>query len=403
MEGMIWGVVAMVVKDLVKQPYLKGRDYQRNVRQVYRDVDNLNIAMDHVKANCKPEDMETGPYAPFIKRAARQLRDAYRTMDEVYPLRPSTSRLVEYSSKPGGEMHLLDIGKEANQTARGLNDLLSEIRFAKIGGSKEEDSSEGQGSDKEGVSQSSPQPAPYPTAYDMLFAENASSSGSSAGPRTMYSDQSSLFDHTIIRPSSIHSPSSDSSQSDRRRSSSARHRRHSSARKPPSSWNNSRPLGSISEGDRERALDNLQYGIDQVLDAADEEHESEAMGYLEHALMQVVRLQKTQGFTGCWADEDLGDAVEDLDYAMVSLVGAKSEREKKHGLKRLSHALEDVDIALLERQRHKKRDPGCRQHRSASKSKSSSPTGRALNQPPTSSSMKRRQSAHGKSRRYSMH
>lgn len=60
----MWGVAAMVVKDVVKNPYLKGRDYERNVRQVYRDVDNLRITMDQVKTNCAGEDLENGPYSP---------------------------------------------------------------------------------------------------------------------------------------------------------------------------------------------------------------------------------------------------------------------------------------------------------------------------------------------------
>lgn len=410
MEGMFWGVAAMVVKDAVKQQYLKARDYARNVRQVYRDVDNLSIAVDHVKANCQPEDLDAGPHAPFIRRAERQLRDAYRTLDKVYPLKPSTSKLVEYASRPGGEMHLLDIGKEANQTARGLGDLLSEIRFAKIGGgSKDESSSEEQGPG-DTPPQSSPQPAPFPTAYDMLlYQSNAFPPDGSGSPRTTNSDQSSLFDHTVVQPSSIYSPSTDSSRSGRRRSSSARQRRRDPspaagerAGDPPSSRKDPRPLGPLfgDRVDREHALDSLQDGIEQVLGACDEDREGEAMGYLERALSEVIRLQKTRGFAGCRADEDLGDAVEELDHAMTGLAGAGDEREKKRGLRRLGRALEEVDAALAERQRHKERGSDCRRHRIAAKS--SSPVGRALVEPPRHGGTKRRQSTQGRGRRYSV-
>lgn len=396
MEGLFWGVAAMVVKDAVKQQYLKGRDYERNVRQVYRDIDNLKITMAHVKVNCGDEDLETGPHAPFIQRAERQLQDAYRTLKRHYPRKPGLSKLIDYASTPGAEMHLLDIGKEANQTARGLGDLLSEIRFAKIGKAKEEPSQNKTSPNTKAL------PSPRLPLYDMTIYENAISEGSSS-PRSMGSDQSSLFDRPIIRSSSTHSRSSStSSRPPRRSSSSSRSRSHSVHEQkqrslPPPSWPSSQPLEAILESgrDREHALDNLQIGIDNVLEVCgDEEHEAEAMQYLERALTEVLRLQKTQGFTGSRVDEDLGDAVEDLDDAMNSLVGAKNEKEKKYAMKRLSHALEDVDIALAERQKYKDREP-LLQPRQATRSHSSHKA--------THGSVRRKQESRERSRRYSIY
>lgn len=363
MEGMLWGVAAMVVKDAVKQPYLKGRDYERNVRQVYRDIDNLKITMDHVKVNCQDEDLENGPYAPFIKRAERQLKDAYRTLKKSYPRKASLSFLAQYASTPGAEMHLLDIGKEANQTARGLNDLLSEIRFAKIG-KPPPDQDKAQGQDAKSSpkgSASSPQEGVPPTprsVRDMALYENAVSDDSS-----MASEQSSLFDRDLIRPSSGHSPSTSNSSHPRKRSSTSRRNRSQSINEktrkalPSSPFSKPQRLDVILESgaERELALDNLQIGIDNVLDSVDEEHEGEAMDYMEHALAEVLRIQKTQGFVGSEFDEDLGDAVEDLDESMKSLLGARNDKEKKYAMKRLSHALEDVDHALAERQKYKER------------------------------------------------
>lgn len=396
MEGMLWGVAAMVVKDAVNQQYLKGRDYERNVRQVYRDIDNLKITMAHVKVNCGDEDLDTGPHAPFIQRAERQLRDAYRTLKRDYPRKPGLSKLLDYASTPGAEMHLLDIGKEANQTARGLGDLLSEIRFAKIGKSKEEPPRDKMSAHPAALA------SPHTPLYDMTVYENALSEGS-VSPQSMASDQASLFDHSIVRPSSIHSPSSSTSSQSRRRSSSLRSRRHSISEPkqkslPPSTWPKSRPLEVILEGgrDREHALDNLQIGIDNVLEACDDEHEAEAMDYLERALAEVLRLQKTRGFAGSRADEDLGDAVEDLDDAMNSLVDAKNGKEKKYAMKRLSHALEDVDMALAERQKDKEREP---EHRPRQITQS-----HASHKPPTThGSVRRKQESRERSRRYSMY
>lgn len=413
MEGLFWGVMAMVVKDTLKQQYIKGRDYERNVRQVYRDVDNLKITMAHVRTNCQPEDLETGPHALFIQRAERQLHDAYRMLKKHYPRTASTSRLMEYSSTPGAEMHLLDIGKEANQTARGLGDLLAEIRFAKIGKAKAGDEKK---PPADGAQPIAAPPARHSMSseYDMALYEHAiASSPTASSPRSMASDASSLFDHPHVRPSSIHSPSSSISStrhsSRRRRSHSASNKKHD-ALPPTSSRYNSRPLDAILESGqlREHALDNLQYRINHVKTAPEDEDDV-AMEKLERALAEVLRLQKAEGgfAGGSQADEDLGDAVEDLDDAMNELVGARGEKERKYALKRLSHALEDVDSALSERQRIKKEEDeslegGRRQRRMSNspskgkKSHSSSSSGHH-----THGSLRRKQESRERSRRYS--
>lgn len=409
MEGMLWGVAAMVVKDAVKQPYLKGRDYERNVRQVYRDVDNLRITMDHVKINCGDEDLERGPYAPFIKRAERQLKDAYRTLKKNYPRKAGLSFLAQYASTPGAEMHLLDIGKEANQTARGLGDLLSEIRFAKIGKPPEEEKTPPQDAAPP-ANASRPRESPSsPSVYDMAVYENAVSDSSS-----MASEQSNMFDRDLIRPSSArHSRSNSTSIQPRKRSSSSRrprsqsissHNSHNRKTLPSSPFNKPQRLDVILESgaEREHALDNLQIGIDNVLDSVDEEHEGEAMEYMEHALAEVLRIQKTQGFTGSQFDEDLGDAVEDLDESMKSLMVARGEKEKKYAMKRLSHALEDVDHALAQRQKHKDRVAKQRLRQLAAE-----PADRDVslhNQQPTRGKLRRQNtSSDNRSRRYSMY
>lgn len=409
MEGMLWGVAAMVVKDAVKQPYLKGRDYERNVRQVYRDVDNLKITMDHVKVNCQDEDLENGPYAPFIKRAERQLRDAYRTLKKNYPRKAGLSFLAQYASTPGAEMHLLDIGKEANQTARGLGDLLSEIRFSKIGKPPPKDTSQRGPPAPRDI----PQPqqvgvSPSPV-YDMAVYENAISDGSSSSssPGSMQSEQSSLFDRDLVRPTNVLSPSS-STSSPRKRSVSSRRARSQStseSRKalPASPFTKPQRLDVILEGgaERELALDNLQIGIDNVLTSVDDEHEEEAMDYMEHALAEVLRLQKTKGFAGSPLDEDLGDAVEDLDDSMKSLMGAKSDKEKKYAMKRLSHALEDVDHALAERQKHKERVAKQRLRQVAAEPEADREMPTHM---PTRGKLRRQNtSSDNKSRRYSMY
>lgn len=422
MEGMFWGVAAMVVKDAVKQPYLKGRDYERNVRQVYRDVDNLKITTDHVRSNCTAEDLTTGLHAHFIRRAEAQLRDAYRTLDREYPRKASLSKLMEYASTPGAEMNLLDIGKEANQTARGLGDLLSEIRFARMGKSKEE------GKPKEGEKNAKPPRSPsppagsndmtrmpilhpsHPAAYDMSLYGGQQQPGGIlsdgfGSPRSLSSgDQDSLFDRPGLRPSSIYSPLSSSPSESSQGSSSSRsrhrhqsqshshghghsdkkkrahHHHHTTKKQPtlpqPSSQQHqpfddlikSSSSSSSRARERELALDNLQYGIDNALRAqassnanggAEEEgEEEEAMEYLEHALHQVLRLQRKSSSssptttTTNQVDQDLYDAVEDLDAAMKGLVAARSDRDKKHALKRVSRALEVLDAALSRRKRY---------------------------------------------------
>lgn len=427
MNGMLWGVAAMVVKDAIKQPYLKGRDYERNVRQAYRDVDNLKITLEHVRANCTPEDLTTGPHAVFIRRAEIQLKDAYRTLDREYPRKAGFSRLLEHASTPGAEMALLDIGKEANQTARGLSDLLSEIRFARMGKAK-------QGGDK-GLKDaneknprsssrahkdhttsprrcpspkrfsSSPKGTPilhpsHPAAYDMdLYGgvRNMESDGFGS-PRSLSSgDRDSLFDRPGLKPSSVYSPPSSTGDSSQGSSSSRskhmqHHRHHHSSREktrrastqkqnllqpssPPSSW----PKTQNSWGEtmkshsrtreRELALDNLQHGIDNALRAQascsgsdghyQQQEEEEAMEYLEYALGEILRLSHSSSTgrhpnkTPQSVDQDLCDAVEDLDQAMKGLVAARSDKDKKYALRRVSRSLEVLDAALAERKKVK--------------------------------------------------
>lgn len=320
MEGVLWSVAAMVVKDAAKQQYLKGRDYERNVRKVYRDVDNLSIMVNQVKANSHAggaladNTIKTGPHALFVKRAEKQLRHSYRTLQREYSRdRPSLSRLVEHASTPGAEMRLLDIGTAARQTARGLGDLLSEMRFARLGSLEIE---------KEGT-------RPPPQRH-----QPAAQEGGGAWARL--------------------APRHSSSSSDK--------------------WMPLAVALDASSGyrDREHALDNLQHGIEQVLEACDDEHEAEAMAYAQHALAEVLRLQKSSdglgaaGGGGCPVDEELGGAVEDLDGAMRSLLllmgGAESgeekekEKEKKEAMRRLGRALDDVDAALVARQAYRERE-----------------------------------------------
>lgn len=359
MEGLVYGVAAMIVKDVLKTPYLKGRDYERNVRQVYRDVDNLQITLDQTKSNCEGQSLSK-PHAEFVKRAEKQKRDAYRTLRKNYPRHASKSWLFEYASTPGAEMNLLDIGKEANQTAKGLNDLLAEIRFSKIGGDK--------GDDKENAEEKEKPKEKSPTRPSLDLSRVSSGdtpSKGSSSPRSMSSRHSSVFSPIPIQPTGIYSPpSSTSSFSDpsRRRSTSSARRsgsNHLGHRKQelltPSSWPKSNPFETIMESghDREQALDNLQYGIDQVLSAVDKEHEYEAMVFLEHSLKEVLRLQRSQGFSGSQMGEDLGDAVEELDMAMRNLVAAKNDKQKDRALRGLSYALESVDVALYARRKQK--------------------------------------------------
>ncbi|KAI7773305.1 hypothetical protein LA080_011341 [Diaporthe eres] len=362
MEGLVYGVAAMIVKDMLKTPYVKGRDYERNVRQVYRDVDNLQITLDQTKSNCEGQSLSK-PHAEFVKRAEKQKRDAYRILRKNYPRYASTSQRFEYASTPGAEMNLLDIGKEANQTAKGLNDLLAEIRFAKIGGDKGDDKDKENNEGKEKEKDKSPSRPSLDVSR--VQSGDAPSRGSSS-PRSMSSRHSSVFSPIPIQPTGIYSPpSSTSSLSDptRRNSTSSSRRRsqsnhlghHKQELLTPSSWPKTNPFDTIMETGREReqALDNLQYGIDQVLSAVDQEHEYEAMVLLEHSLKEVLRLQRSQGFTGSQMGEDLGDAVDELDLAMRTLVAAKSDKQKDRALKDLSCALESVDAALYARRKQK--------------------------------------------------
>lgn len=365
MEGMLWGVAAMCVKDAVKQPYIKGRDYQRNVRQVYRDVDNLSIAVEHVKSNCQGDDIPSGAQALFIKRAEKQLRDAYRTLKRDYPRKLGLSGLMEYSTTPGGEMNLLDIGKEANQTAKGLGDLLAEIRFAKLGKKpKDEEDPE-----KAAMKEEAPPPRRRLPRFDVPKYESAFFDDAS-------SDQASVSNPSVTGSWSPPSPSTSPPDQSRKRPKAVRKRSYSASDHVPvrdrllpptsssgrpwklegggSSSSSSSPAGQ-GRRDRERALDNLQLGVDHVLEADDEEEEAAAMAHLQRSLIDVLRVQQTQGFAGDPFDGALGDAVEDLDDALSNLVTAATEKEKGHALKRVSRAFEDVDKALVQRRKHKER------------------------------------------------
>lgn len=370
----MYGVAAMIVKDMLKTPYIKGRDYERNVRQVYRDVDNLQITLDQTKSNCEGQSLSK-PHAEFVKRAEKQKRDAYRILRKNYPRYASKSQLLEYASTPGAEMNLLDIGKEANQTAKGLNDLLAEIRFAKIGGDKGDDK------DKENEEKDKKKDkSPTRPSLDLSRVQSGDSpSRGSSSPRSMSSRHSSVFSPIPIQPTGIYSPpSSTSSFSDpkRRNSTSSSRRRsqsnhvghHKQELLTPSSWPKTNPFETIMETGREReqALDNLQYGIDQVLSAVDQEHEYESMVYLEHSLKEVLRLQRSQGFTGSQMGEDLGDAVDELDLAMRNLVASETDKQKDRALKELSYALESVDVALYARRKQKEADSRRGQHEHAS-------------------------------------
>lgn len=363
----MYGVAAMIVKDMLKTPYVKGRDYERNVRQVYRDVENLQITLDQTKSNCEGLSLSK-PHADFVKRAEKQKREAYRILRKNYPRHATKSHLLEYASTPGAEMNLLDIGKEANQTAKGLNDLLAEIRFAKIGGDKGDDKEK----EKEGKDKHKDK-SPTRPSLDLSNIHKAPSRDSST-PGSMSSHHSSVFSPIPIQPSSIYSPpSSTSSFGDptRRHSTSSRRRSQTNhlGHHPkqqlltPSSWPKTNPFETtiIETGrEREQALDNLQHGIDQVLGAVDQEHENEAMAYLEHALNEVLRLQQrgSGSHSGLSVGEDLGDAVDELDLAMRNLVAAGTDRQKDRALKALSLALEDVDVALYARRKRKEQRGG---------------------------------------------
>lgn len=428
MEGLFWGVAAMVVKDALKQPYMKGRDYERNVRQVYRDVDNLKITMSHVRTNCTPEDLTTGPHATFIRRAESQLRDSYRTLEREYPRKAGLSRLMEHATTPGAEMNLLDIGKEANQTARGLGDLLSEIRFARMGKSKQDGKKDDQTSSSpsplplradrqpdhrraaskpRGVSLLRPEPSPL--AGPDMYGVHSDGFGS---PRSLSSGdrEGGFFDRPGLQPSGVYSPplsvpsdnshvssSSSSSSSRRRQRHRSRDRRELTAAAQEKHnllpLQQYEPLEDILKSksrarEREAALDNLQYAIDNALrtqassfsaerheDAEQAQEEEDAMQVLEYALYQVLHLQRKASRSpystlstttssgsgsgsdhGSSVDQDLFDAVEDLDEAMKALVAAaRSERDKKSLLRRVSRALEALDAALAERKRYQAR------------------------------------------------
>lgn len=428
MNAMLLGVAGMLLKDAIKQPYLKGRDYERNVRQAYRDVDNLQITLHHVRAHCAPADLTTGPHAAFIRRAQGQLREAYRTLDRAYPRKAGLARLLEHASTPGAEAALLDIGKEACQTAKGLGDLLAEIRFARAGNKAKEEGHKGlKGTTR--IFHSSHPTTAYEGDMDLYGTGGEVGSDGFGSPHSLSSgDRDSLFDRPGLQPSSIYSaPSSaggDTSCSPRGRhnrrhhhrshsgstSSSGSHKKnnkahaHSSANKtqqhllqPPPPSSSSWPLDATRrshsrrarERERELALDNLQHGIDKALRAQQansssrsgrdgqgrqqEEEEQQAMEYLEYALGEVLRLSSSSFSSSTESkgqqqdkavppsvDQDLCDAVGDLDGAMQALVAARSDRDKKRALRRVSRALEVLDAALAERKRYQEAAAGRR-------------------------------------------
>lgn len=443
MNAMLLGVAGMLLKDAIKQPYLKGRDYERNVRQAYRDVENLQITLQHVRAHCAPADLTTGPHAAFIRRAQGQLREAYRTLDRAYPRKAGLARLLEHASTPGAEAALLDIGKEACQTARGLGDVLAEIRCARAGNkAKEEGDKWFKGTTP--IFHSSHPTTAYEGDMDLYGSGGEVGSDGFGSPHSLSSgDRDSLFDRPGLQPSSIYSaPSSaggDNSCSPRGRhnrshhhrshggstsSSSSSHKKnnkahaHSSANKtqqhllqPPPPSSSSWPLDAtrkshsrrVRERERELALDNLQHGIDKTLRAQQahsssrsgrdgqeqqqtEKEEQQAMEYLEYALGEVLRLSSSSFSSSTESrgrqqdkavppsvDQDLCDAVGDLDGAMQALVAARSDRDKKRALRRVSRALEVLDAALAERKRYQEEAAtGRRMRRKGGRPRSSS-------------------------------
>lgn len=321
------------------------RDYERNVRQARRDLDNLRIALDHIKATAekggkKDGPLSSGPAADFVKRAVKQLKDGYRTIDRDYPKRPSMSRRLEYATHPGAEMHLLDIGKEANQTARTLNDLLSELRFASLGGDKGD-----KDKDKEKEKEKPRQMAQWEEAV-------------SDSPRSS-SPNSSVFSRSPVRPSSVTSPVSSARSS----GSSHRHRsrRSTSVSQRPSYLIPSQPLELPLGGmvptirHKEQALDNLQDGIDLVMSAYNKKQEGKAMEYLEHSIKEVLKLQRNKELNRSHYDADVGDAVEELDYVLKHVADAETDDDDEYSMQQVASALEDVENSLQKRQRHQRR------------------------------------------------
>lgn len=90
-------------------------------------MENLNIALENIKQH-KLE----GASLDFVHKAEKQYKRSVDVLDRFYPPSLPATRLLGYSIENGRHKHLLDIGVEANQTARTLNDILSEERWKKI-------------------------------------------------------------------------------------------------------------------------------------------------------------------------------------------------------------------------------------------------------------------------------
>lgn len=90
-------------------------------------MDNLNIALQ----NMKQHELE-GHSLEFLYKAEKQYERSVSVLERQYPRAMSATRLLGYSIENGRYKHLLDIGIEANQTTRTLNDILGEERWKKI-------------------------------------------------------------------------------------------------------------------------------------------------------------------------------------------------------------------------------------------------------------------------------
>ncbi|KAI1867520.1 hypothetical protein JX265_007322 [Neoarthrinium moseri] len=127
MAGILIGVGAMLVGKALVTPYEKCRDYERTVRQVGNDLENLNIALENIRQHeLKDSALD------FLHKAERQYERSVKVLNRYYPETLPTTRLLGYSIENGRYKHLLDIGVEANQTTRTLNDILGEERWKKI-------------------------------------------------------------------------------------------------------------------------------------------------------------------------------------------------------------------------------------------------------------------------------
>ncbi|KAK9425529.1 hypothetical protein SUNI508_12913 [Seiridium unicorne] len=127
MAGILVGVGAMLVGKALVTPYEKCRDYERTVRQIWNDLDNLNIALENIRQH-ELQDSSL----QFLYKAEKQYTRSVDIMNRYYPHTLPTSRLLGFGVENGRYKHLLDIGVEANQTTRTLNDILGEERWKKI-------------------------------------------------------------------------------------------------------------------------------------------------------------------------------------------------------------------------------------------------------------------------------